>query len=75
MKKTVIACLAVSLVFLGALGFAGTQHLAQSDSAKGDSMKKDSMSQDSMPKDKMSHDMSKEKVLKGWVSDSECAAH
>jgi len=42
---------------------------------KGDSMKKDSMSQDSMPKDKMSHDMSKAKVLKGWVSDSECAAH
>ena len=28
-----------------------------------------------MSKDKMSHEMSKAKVLKGWVSDSECAAH
>jgi len=38
-------------------------------------MKKESMSQDSMSKDKMSHDMSKAKILKGWVSDSECAAY
>jgi hypothetical protein len=38
-------------------------------------MKHGSMSQDSMSKDKMSHEMSKAKVLKGWVSDSECAAH
>jgi len=75
MKKTVIAGLTVSLVFLGALGFAGTRQQAQSDSMKGDSTKKDSMSQDSMSKDKMSHEMSKAKVLKGWVSDSECAAH
>jgi pentapeptide MXKDX repeat protein len=75
MKKTVIARLAVSLVFLGALSSAGTQQQAQSDSMKGHSMKKDTMSQDSMPNDKMSHDMSKAKVLKGWVSDSECAAH
>ena len=75
MKKTVISGLAVSLVFLGALSFAGTQQQAQSDSMKGDGMKKDTMSQDSMPKDKMSRDMSKAKVLKGWVSDSECAAH
>jgi len=75
MKKIVIAGLAVSLVSLGALSFAGTWQQAQSDSMKGDSMKKDSMSQDSMSKDKMSHEMSKAKVLKGWVSDSECAAH
>jgi len=75
MKKTVIAGLAVSLVFLGALSFAGTRQQAQSDSMKGDSMKKDTMSQDSMSKDKTSHEMSKAKVLKGWVSDSECAAH
>ena len=38
-------------------------------------MKHESMSQDNMSKDKMSHEMSKPKVLKGWVSDSECAAH
>ena len=75
MKKTVIAGLAASLVSLGALSFAGTRQQAQSDSMKGDSMKKDSMNQDSMSKDKMSHEMSKAKVLKGWVSDSECAAH
>lgn len=75
MKKTVIAGLAVSLVFLGALSFAGTRQQAQSDSMKDDSMKKDTMSQDGMSKDKMSHEMSKAKVLKGWVSDSECAAH
>lgn len=75
MKKIVIAGLAVSLVSLGALSFAGTRQQAQSDSMKGDSMKKDSMSQDSMTKDNMSHEMSKAKLLKGWVSDSECAAH
>ena len=75
MKKTVIARLAVSLVFLGALSSAGTQQQAQSDSMKGHSMKKDNMSQEGMSKDKMSHEMSKAKVLKGWVSDSECAAH
>jgi len=75
MKKIVIAGLAVSLVSLGALSFAGTRQQAQPDSMKGDSMKKDSMSQDGMSKDKMSHEMSKAKLLKGWVSDSECAAH
>ena len=75
MKRIVIAGVAVSLVSLGALSFAGTRQQAQSDSMKGDSMKKDSMSQESMSKDKMSHEMSKAKLLKGGVSDSQCAAH
>jgi len=75
MKSIKMTGLVLSLMSLWTLSFAETQHLAQSDSMKGDSMKKDSMSQDSMPKDKMSHEMSKAKVLKGWVSDSECAAH
>ena len=75
MKRIVIAGVAVSLVSLGALSFAGTRQQAQSDSMKGDSMKKDSMSQDSMSKDKMSQEMPKAKLLKGWVSDSQCAAH
>src|SRR5215468_10595633 len=61
-----VLCL-TSLVVLNA---AAPQQQAQSDS-----MKHDSMSQDGMSKDKMSHDMSEAKVLKGWVSDSECAAH
>ena len=42
---------------------------------KHDDMKKDDMAQDSMSKDKMSHEMAKAKTLKGWVTDSECAAH
>ena len=75
MKITKMTGLVLCLLSLGALSFAGTRQQAQSDSMKSDSMKKDSMSQDSMSKDKMSHDMSKAKVLKGWVSDSECAAH
>ena len=75
MKKTVIAGLGLSLVFLGPLGFAGTRQQTQSDPMKGDGMKEHSMGQDGMSKDKMSHDMSEAKVLKGWVSDSECAAH
>ncbi len=42
----------------------------------GGSKQKDSMSHDEMSKDKMAHDkMAKEQVFKGWVSDSECAAH
>ena len=44
---------------------------SQSDSMKQDSMKQGSMSQDSMAHDKM---MAKPAVIKGWVSDSECAA-
>ena len=75
MKSTKMAGFVLCLMPLAALGAVGTRQQAQSDSMKGDSMKKDTMSQDSMSKDKMSHEMSKAKVLKGWVSDSECAAH
>lgn len=70
MKIIKIAGLLLCLISPGALSFAGTRPQAQSDS-----MKHDTMSQDTMSKDKMSHDMPKAKVLKGWVSDSECAAH
>lgn len=70
MKIIKITGLLLCLMSTGALSFAGTRPQAQSDS-----MKHDTMSQDTMSKDKMSHDMPKAKVLKGWVSDSECAAH
>ena len=75
MKIIKITGLLPCLMSLGTLAFAGARQQSQPDPMKGDSMKKDSMSQDTMSKDKMSHDMSKAKVLKGWVSDSECAAH
>ena len=70
MKKAKMTGLVLCLMYLGSLSFAGTRPQAQSDS-----MKHDTMSQDTMSKDKMTHEMSKAKVLKGWVSDSECAAH
>jgi len=75
MKKRVMTGLVVGLVAVGALSFAAAQRQPQSDTMQSDGMKKDTMGQDSMSKDKMSHGMSKAKVLKGWVSDSECAAH
>src|SRR5438445_5560365 len=75
MKKRVMTGLVVGLVAVGALSFAAAQQQPQSDTMQSDGMKKDTMGQDSMSKDKMSHGMSKAKVLKGWVSDSECAAH
>jgi pentapeptide MXKDX repeat protein len=74
-KSTKIMGLVFCLMSLGALSFAGMRSQGQSDYMKSQGMKKDSMSQDSMSKDKMDHEMSKAKVLKGWVSDSECAAH
>ena len=70
MKKAKMTGLVLCLMSMGALSFAGTRPQAQSDS-----MKHDTMSQDTMSKDKMTDEMSKTKVLKGWVSDSECAAH
>ena len=77
MKITKITGLILCLMSLGALSFAGARPQAQGDSMKQDTMSQDNMSQDNMSKDKdkMSHDMSKAQVLKGWVSDSECAAH
>ncbi len=75
MKKIMMASFALSLMSVAGASFAAARQQAQSDSMKGDNMKKEAMSQDSMSKDKMSHDMAKAKVLKGWVSDSECAAH
>ena len=75
MKKMVMASFVLSLMSVAGVSFAASRQQAQSDSMKGDNMKKDTMSQDSMSKNKMSHEMSKAKVLKGWVSDSECAAH
>jgi pentapeptide MXKDX repeat protein len=74
MRSTKMMGLVFCLMSLAALSFAGMRSQAQSDSMKSQSMKKDSMGQDSMSKDKMGHEMSKAKVLKGWVSDSECAA-
>ena len=39
-------------------------------------MKHDTMTKDdARSKDKMSREMAKPKVIKGWVTDSECAAH
>jgi len=70
MKKIMRAGFVLCLTSLAALCVAAPRQQAQSDS-----MKHDSMSHDSMSQDKMSHEMSKAKVLKGWVSDSECAAH
>jgi len=70
MKKIVSAGFVVFLTSVAALSVAAPQQQAQSDS-----MKHESMSHDNMSKDKMSHERSKPKVLKGWVSDSECAAH
>ena len=70
MKKLVRAGFVLCLIPLAATSVAAPRQQAASDS-----MKQDTMSQDGMSKDKMSHDMSKPKVLKGWVSDSECAAH
>ncbi len=70
MKKIIRAGFVLGLISLAALSVAAPWQQAQSDS-----MKHDSMSQDRMSNDKMSHEMSKAKVLKGWVSDSECAAH
>ena len=75
MKSAKMTGLILGLMSLGVLSFVGMQAQAQSDSMKSESMKKESMSQDSMSKDKMGHEMAKAKVLKGWVSDSECAAH
>src|SRR5215467_5706472 len=70
MKKLMRAGFVLCLIPLAAVSVAAPRQQAASDS-----MKQDTMSQDGMSKDKMSHDMSKPKVLKGWVSDSECAAH
>jgi pentapeptide MXKDX repeat protein len=75
MKSTKMTGLVLGLMSLGVLSFVGVRAQAQSGSMKSEGMKKDSMSQDSMSKDKMGHEMAKSEVLKGWVSDSECAAH
>lgn len=75
MKKTMVGVFALCLMPLAGLSFAAARPQSQTDSMKHDGMKKDDMSQDSMSKEKMTHEMAKAKVLKGWVSDSECAAH
>lgn len=76
MKKKMTLGFLLCLMAFAVSGFAAPQQQAQQDSMKHDDMKKDEMSHDGMSKDKqMSHDMAKTKVLKGWVSDSECAAH
>lgn len=79
MKKIVMMGFVLALVSMGALSFAGVRQQNQQDAKQSanmkDSMKKDTISQDGMLKDKMGHEMSEAKVLKGWVSDSECAAH
>lgn len=75
MKKTMVGVFALCLMPLAGLTFAAARPQGQADSMKHDDMKKDGMSQDRMSKDKMSHEMAKAKTLKGWVTDSECAAH
>jgi len=65
MKKTLL------YVSFGWLCLAAPVLRAATPRSQSDSMKHDSMSQDSMAHDKM---MSKPAVIKGWVSDSECAA-
>lgn len=73
MKKTMLSLVA-GLLALAPMGFAAGSRQAQGDSMKQESMSQDSMSHDKMSHDKMSDDMAKPKVIKGWVSDSECAA-
>jgi len=75
MKKNVMSGFILGLVFVGTLSLAAARQQGPSDATQSESMKKGTMGQDGMSKDKMSHDMVKAKVLKGWVSDSECAAH
>jgi hypothetical protein len=71
MRKSMITSSVLSLLFLAEMSLAATQQQPQSDS-----MKHDAMSQgDTMANDKMSHKMEKAQVIKGWVTDSECAAH
>ena len=75
MKKIVMSGFVLGLLSLGMLSFAAVAQQGPSDAMQSDNMKKDTMGQDGMSKDKMSHEIAKAKVLKGWVSDSECAAH
>ena len=70
MKTSMVMGSVLSFVLLTAMSLAATQQQAQSDSMKHDAMSQD----DPMSKDKMSHEM-KAEVIKGWVTDSECAAH
>ena len=57
-KATVMSCV-LSLMFLSTTGVGAARERAQGDG---------------MAKDKMSHEMAKGEVLKGWVTDSACAA-
>ena len=75
MKKTMMTGFVLCLMSPAAFVLAAPRPQCHPNPAKGDSMKKDEMKKDHMSEDKMSHDMAKAKVLKGWVSDSECAAH
>jgi pentapeptide MXKDX repeat protein len=75
MKKPMMMRGVLCLLFLTSASFAAAEQQAQPDSAKSDSMRRDDMSHNGMAKDQMSHEMGKVEVLKGWVSDSECAAH
>ena len=70
MKKLIAVGGALSLLFLTTTSSAEMQQQPQNDS-----MKHDTMSQDTMSNDKMPNEMAKAELLKGWVTDSECAAH
>lgn len=73
MNKKFLATFALSLLSLSLPALAAPQQ--SGDSMQKDSMSHDNMSQDKMSKDKMAGDkMMKPQVIKGWVSDSECAA-
>src|SRR5262245_32833770 len=70
MKNSIVMGSVLSLLFSTAMSLAAKQQ------PQGDSMKRDAMSQgDTMAKDKMSNAMATSEVIKGWVTDSECAAH
>jgi pentapeptide MXKDX repeat protein len=76
MNRKVFATLAFGALCLSLPVFAAAQDASQCDSKKKDTMSHDDMSKDKMSHDKMADDkMMKPQVFKGWVSDSECAAH
>ena len=64
MKKTVGKLMAMCVLTVSVAAFAQS----------GDAMKQDDKKQDSMKNDNMKNDNMKN-VLKGWISDSDCAAH
>lgn len=73
MKIMTVLCIFCAMT-LGAVAWAAPWQQGQTDAMQGDSMKKDRMDKEAMPQQGMAQEMRKSRVLKGWVSDSECAA-